>query len=52
MKKQTNPATAGKKLRLNKKTVSNLAAPATNSKNVLELGPTKKCFTHHRCWGF
>jgi hypothetical protein len=49
MKKQTNPASAGKKLKLSKKTVSNLVAPATGSNNFWEIGPTKKCFTHHRC---
>ena len=49
MKKQMSPATAGKKLKLNKKTVSNLAAPGTNG--WWEFGPTRKgngCFTH-RC---
>jgi hypothetical protein len=51
MKKEITTATAGKKLSLNKKTVSNLVAPGTNRNNFWEIGPTKKgdgCFTH-RC---
>jgi hypothetical protein len=48
MKKQMNPATAGKKLKLSKKTVSNLAAPATSSNSFWEIAPTKRCFTYHR----
>jgi len=49
MKKKIDPAIAGKKLSLNKKTISNLAAPGTNSNNFWEIGPTKRCFTYHRC---
>jgi hypothetical protein len=49
MKKQMNPATAGKKLSLNKKTVSNLAASGMNSNNYWGMAPTKRCFTYHRC---
>ena len=49
MKKQLNPALkAEKKLSLNKKTVSNLVAPATNSNSFWEIGPSKNpqgCFT-------
>ncbi|HUR64907.1 MAG TPA: hypothetical protein VMZ03_01030 [Chitinophagaceae bacterium] len=48
MKKQMNAdLTAGKKLRLNKKTISNLASPV-RSNNFWEIGPSKNpqgCFT-------
>jgi hypothetical protein len=49
MKKQMHPATAGRKLRLNKKTVLNLSASGLNSNNYWGMAPTKKgvgCFTH------
>jgi hypothetical protein len=49
MKKKIDSATAGKKLSLNKKTVSNLTASGMNSNNYWGMAPTKKgigCFTH------
>jgi hypothetical protein len=45
MKKQTTSVLpAGKKISLNKKTISNLVAPVTNSNNFWEIGPYKKMF--------
>jgi hypothetical protein len=53
MKKEMNPVViTGRKLRLSKKTISNLAAPATNNNNFWEIAPTRGgCFTH-RCPSF
>jgi hypothetical protein len=50
MKKQNAATNAERKLKLNKKTISNLAATVNKPANFWEVAPTVKgkCFTH-RC---